>query len=367
MQHYPHYPTRRILNLNGFWEFAWLGDADWDAVTPGGFCPESSMAVPGVIDTLPEYTQRRGVGMLRKLLPGDFESGERLRLKIGGMGLFGRIWFDGKHIGDCQLPYSGVSYEVTVDDDGPHELVIAFDNRFDEERVPLFRPNYDFYGYGGIYRSVGLHRLTAHAIERAHVTPLDLETGLVRLAIVLDGDVSATCHYKVAFDGGEPLGLEGTPENGRIEVELRVPNPRVWSPDDPQLHVVEVSIDGDCIRERFGLRTIETRGQEILLNGAPIELRGFNRHEAHPELGPAQTASLMLTDLQWLKRMNCNFVRCVHYPHSEAFFDLCDEMGVLVWTESLGWGNKADELANETFMRLQEEQTRTMVRNGHNH
>jgi beta-glucuronidase len=115
------------------------------------------------------------------------------------------------------------------------------------------------------------------------------------------------------------------------------------------------------------LRTIETKGQQILLNGEPIELRGFNRHEAHPELGPVQPPALMLEDAQWMQRMNCNFVRCVHYPQNEQFFDLCDELGILVWAESLGWGNTAGQLADETFMRLQEEQTRIMVRNGCNH
>jgi len=367
MQHYPHYPTRRIVDLNGFWEFSWLGDADWDGVTPDGFRPETVMAVPGVFDTLPTYGRKRGIGIYRKHLPDDFEPGERLRLKIDGMGLFGRAWFDGKHIGDCKLPYSRVHYDLTVEAAGPHELVVAIDNRFDKKRTPLFNPNYDFYAYGGFYRDVALHRLPPCAIDRVHVTPLDIDAGTVRLAIRLDGNVPATCAFSVSFDGGRAQEFERPLQDGRIKLELTVPNHRVWSPDTPELHTVEVRIPSDAVRERFGMRTVRTEGQEILLNGEPIELRGFNRHESHPQLGPSQTPALMLEDVQWLKSMGCNFVRCVHYPQDERFLGLCDEMGILVWTESLGWGNRAEELANEHFMDLQEQQTRLMVRNGFNH
>lgn len=103
--------------------------------------------------------------------------------------------------------------------------------------VSAFRPNYDFYGHGGTYRSVRLHCLPPCAIDRVQVTPLDIGTGLLRLA---------------------------------VELELTVPNARMWSPEDPRLHVVEAGIRSDAIRERFGLRTIETGGADILLNGNGI-------------------------------------------------------------------------------------------------
>lgn len=367
MQAYPHYPRRNVLDLNGFWEFSWLGAVDWGHISPEAFRPQTVMAVPGVFDTLPQYGQKRGAGMYRKRIPDDFSPGERLQIRIDGMGLFGRVWFDGEHLGDCELPYSSVQYEISVRKRGSHELVIAVDNRFDPERVPLFDPQFDFYAFGGLYRGVELHRLPACALERVRVTPLDLDSGMVGLAIALNGAIPPTCNFDVSFDGGSAQHFERSPRNGRIEVDVAVPNPRIWSPDSPHLHIVEVSIPGDSIRERFGLRTVATAGQQILLNGEPVELRGFNRHESHPELGPSLPHAIMLEDVQWLKAMNCNFVRCVHYPHSEAFLDLCDETGIMVWAESLGWGNRADQLANQRFGDLQERQTRQMVRNSFNH
>ena len=58
-----------------------------------------------------------------------------------------------------------------------------------------------------------------------------------------------------------------------------------------------------------------------------------------PESGTATTQEQMLRDLQNLKALGGNFIRGAHYPQSRGFLDLCDELGILVWEESLGWGN----------------------------
>jgi beta-glucuronidase len=124
---------------------------------------------------------------------------------------------------------------------------------------------------------------------------------------------------------------------------------------------------GDTIVERFGLRTVCAAGQQILLNGEPVRLRGVNRHESHPQFGPAVPAQVMVEDLQHIKDLGANFIRCVHYPQDQQFLDLCDQVGILVWEESLGWGNSAAELLNPTFGEMQVRQTRAMVRNSINH
>lgn len=110
-----------------------------------------------------------------------------------------------------------------------------------------------------------------------------------------------------------------------------------------------------------------TDGNHLLLNGKPLFLKGVNRHEFHPEFGPAVPLQLMFEDLQNLRRMNCNFIRGSHYPQDRRFLDLCDETGLLVWEESLGWNNTAGQMADPEFIRLQELQTRLMVRNSINH
>ncbi len=125
---------------------------------------------------------------------------------------------------------------------------------------------------------------------------------------------------------------------------------------------------------RFGIRSIVARDRRIFLNGEPIYLKGLNRHDTHPDFGPATPAELMLGDIQRLKALGGNFFRGAHYPQSQRFLDLCDENGVLVWEESLGWGNGQGytdrddiELSDAAFLDQQVAQTRNMVRQSFNH
>jgi beta-glucuronidase len=169
----------------------------------------------------------------------------------------------------------------------------------------------------------------------------------------------------ISFDGGKMLEVQF--KNARALV--KVPNFRLWSHNTPNLHEVTVKVPsaGDAVTSRFGVRQIGTADGRITLNGKPVYLKGVNRHESHYEFGATTPVQLMYEDIRNLKDMGGNFIRGSHYAQCKAFLDLCDEMGVLVWEESLGWGNRPVQLADPEFCDLQEEQTRMMVRNSINH
>ena len=366
---FPKFLARDERTLDGAWDFHWQGDAGQvEDIDPSRVSFDTVMAVPGVFDALPRYAGERGIGVYRSVVLMATTAGERLRLVCHGMGLYGRLWWDGRAIGDYDLPYSGVEYDFTTTAGERHELVIALDSRFNQEKVPIVRPFYDFCAYGGIYRSLALQRLPALRLERVQVTTLDLATGRVRLRLCLGGDIPGEVAGAVAFDAGPAQAFRLTPAGNAGILELAVPGFRVWSPATPHLHTVTVSLaGGDAISERFGLRTIEAVGQELRLNGQPLRLLGVNRHEAHPQYGPALPVQTMVEDLQHLKDLGANFVRCVHYPHDQQFLDLCDQAGLLVWQESLGWGNDARDVVSPRFAEAQVRQTRAMVRHRINH
>ena len=84
---------------------------------------------------------------------------------------------------------------------------------------------------------------------------------------------------------------------------------------------------------RFGFRHIKATPQGLILNGQPIFLTGFNRHEDSPHTAMAADLATTRRDLEWMKEAGANFVRLCHYPHHPAELDLCDELGLLAFEE----------------------------------
>lgn len=171
--------------------------------------------------------------------------------------------------------------------------------------------------------------------------------------------------------------FSGPVVNGSLRLTgLHVPNPRLWWPNDTQLHTMRVellSVQGaskseqhgyeptsahstshmprmagspphgqsppaadtplDAITVRFGLRTVTADGRRIRINGVSWKLLGFDRHEMHPAYGSAVPVSVQLQDLSLLDAMAAYYIRGSHYQQDSRWLDLCDERGVLMWEE----------------------------------
>jgi beta-glucuronidase len=365
MHPYPHYSKRVWQSLDGIWDFHFLGEeATLDGLDLGGVNYDDQLCVPGVFDVTPKYAGRRGLALYRRKV--DASAG-RLKLRFGGIGLWARVFWDGKPIGTLDLPYSGMELEFKSETAGEHTLVVAIDNRFDFKRTPLFSQYYDFYAYGGFYRGVELHELPACSLERVRVATLDLSNGIVDLDIELSGAVPARVDFTVAFDRQAPACYGGEVRGGHVRLSLPVPDFRLWSPESPHLHTVTVALADDAITERFGIRTVSVDGDRICVNGTPRKLLGYCRHEAHPEFGPVQPLPLLIEDLQYLKDLGCNYIRGSHYPQDQRFLDLCDQFGMIFWEESLGWGNQVEHVTDPGFCEAQLRQTRLMIQNSFNH
>lgn len=382
MPSYPHHSDRPTLSLDGLWDFGFLGETDVEAVTPSTIAFDDRMAVPGCFDAAPRYAGRRGVGTYARDVSALADAPHRLR--IGAAGLWMRVYLDDEALATHRLPYSPMEVVVPAARlrGGPHRLTVVVDNRFDFERSPLFEPYFDFHAYGGVFRSVTWQALPDPCrIDRVRITTVRVTPASIEAAVTLVGQPPAGTTWRTRIDAGESFAVTPTPSDRtttdadgatltfRHDGELEP-----WSPGRPVLHTLtlEAWVNGeklDAVTERFGVRSVTTRGRDVCINGEPVKLKGVCRHEAHPHYGPALPLDQLVADAQLIASLGGNFVRGSHYPQDPRFLDLCDELGLLVFEESLGWGQHKPEahFANDDFADLQVQQTRRMVLESYNH
>ena len=357
------------VSLDGTWDFAFERKGKLaDAAT--SFTATDKIVVPGCFDMMPKWYAQRGLAQYRRTFTLEKDVRNAF-LKVKGFGLQAKFFLDGREVAVSRLAYSTLELELGALATGEHTLVAALDNNLTGDMDLVYKPNYDFYLAGGFFHGVELKLQHAPVeLDRVVVRTRDYRTGAVELTLEAKGELPAELTADVSFDGAKAAAVLFKDRKATV----KVPNPTLWSPAAPNLHTVTATLprSGDSSDQamrataRFGIRQIEAHDKAFWLNGEKMWLKGVNRHESQPEDGYATSKTQMYRDIQLMKSIGCNYVRGSHYPQCADFLDLCDELGLMVWEESLGWGNWTD-LKNETFIRDQITQTRMMVRESINH
>lgn len=354
---------REVAVLDGVWDFAFLGDADPDAVALDRIAFDAVMAVPGCFDATPAFAGKRGLAAYR--IRVDAEAG-RQRLVFDGVQHWCRVYWNGELIREHAGGFTRFWAETEAEA-GEAEIVVLVDNRFDE-RSPLHMEHFDWYAYGGISRSVELHRLGPVRIDGLRIATESATEHRVNVRIDYAADTPGPVPLELVCDGRTVLTETVDLQNsGSLERTLELPWVAPWSPAEPNLSLLTVRLGEDDLRERFGIREVATENARITLNGEPLTLLGVNRHEAHPQFGHAQPEALLVNDVQQLQDLGCNFVRGSHYPLDPLFLDLCDEAGILVWCESIGWQYPVEHLTDPGFIEAQVSHIDEMVAASQNH
>ncbi|MGL4314399.1 MAG: glycoside hydrolase family 2 protein, partial [Sphingomonas sp.] len=267
----------------------------------------------------------------RRDISGAAQPGHRRVLAFEGANYHSQLWLDDAGIGQHEGGFTPFAIDLTdrLADGAAHGLTVAVDSRHHAEAVPTDYT--DWHNYGGITRSVWLVDLPPTWIADWFVR---LDGARVRFDIELAGAAIADQSVTITLGGLRLSGRTGA--DGRLSLSARRPAALgLWSPEAPRLHDLRIDAAGDSVTERIGLRSITTRGRELLFNGRPLYLRGISLHEE--PIGPVGTRRMSEADARRLlteaKALGCNFVRLAHYPHSEATLRVADELGLIVWAE----------------------------------
>lgn len=346
-----HLPARRKQSLDGPWRYI-LDPYDagrrgnnqrrtfWRNFRPPATGPlveydwasSPEMTIPADWNShAPELLWYDDTIYFRRDILGAAPPGHRRILAFEGANYHSQLWLDDQPIGSHEGGFTPFAVDITdrLADGATHGLTVAVDSRHHPEAVPTDYT--DWQNYGGITRSVWLVD-----VPETHIADwfIRLEGNRIVADVTVAGPARAGQAVTVSMG---PLRLTGdTDADGQIRLSAARPRGlSLWSPDAPTLHDVAIIAAGERLQERIGLRTIATRGRELLFNGHPLYLRGIAMHEE--PIGPIGTRRMTEADarrlLEEAKALGCNFVRLAHYPHSEVTLRLADELGLIVWAE----------------------------------
>ncbi|HEX4721547.1 MAG TPA: glycoside hydrolase family 2 TIM barrel-domain containing protein, partial [Pseudonocardiaceae bacterium] len=318
--------------------------------------------------------------------PADLRRG-RAFLTFDGVLSTATVYLNGRKVGGGGGGYLPLTCELTgalgVSD---NVLAVRVDGRWNQD-VPPDLPRFpkasaiDFYQPAGIYRPMTVRTTPKAYLSDVFTRPVDVlgpgRSITVRCTVDAAAQVAGQVRLTATLSQGGPeltaasVELAGL-QRGTTTATLTLTGlaqVKLWDVDDPAMCDVRVTLDvgGQQTHEyavRTGLRDASFTQGGFFLNGRRLKLFGLNRHQWYPFAGGAMPDRVQRRDAEILKRdLNCNMVRCSHYPQAGAFLDACDELGLLVWEEVPGWDYVGDQVWRDRVV----DDVRTMVTRDRNH
>ncbi len=394
--------AQETKRLNQGWEFL-KGDLGgiWEAVRP--VKEGSSESVPiwtkvnlphcfnaqDAVDPDVNYYQGPGWYRTNLTIENSYKNG-RILLHFEGVGQKTAVYVYQTKVGEHVGGYDEFTVDITEavanfkkdkafkeQFNGKVPIIIRADNSRDLEMIPSSLS--DFNVYGGIYRYLNLVYTPEVSIDKIFAfaqTDVEGKKGTLKISATIynPAQINSTLATvsvkdpagKIIYSSKNNLsGIEGKNELSIININ----KPRLWSPNQPNLYTVEVSVTANSQTytrvEKVGFRNFEfVKKGPFLLNGKRLLLRGTHRHEDHADVAAAMTEEMIRTEFLLMKEMGVNFIRLGHYQQSRIVLNLCDSLGIMVW-EEIPWCRGG--LGGDVYKNQARRMLKNMIEQHYNH
>ncbi|KAH7104198.1 alpha-L-arabinofuranosidase B [Auriculariales sp. MPI-PUGE-AT-0066] len=341
----PEYPRPQLVrsdwqNLNGQWQFASSAQI---TSPPTGQTLNETILVPFPLESALSGIMRHENNMFYRrtfTIPAAW-SGKNVQLNFGAVNWRSTVWINGKSAGTHSGAYDSFSYDITSFLNGAtNEIIVGVYSPVDATGIPIgkqrLNPDGIFYtAASGIWQTVWLEPTNAAHVTRLDPTP-DVANGIVRLAVQSTGASGQTLNAVVSTGGSAVATVNATV--GTV-LSISIPNARLWSPDDPFLYDLRVTLSsGDVVTGYFGMRTVGTAfvngWLRPVLNGRFIMQMGVLDQGYWPDgIYTAPTDAGLRFDLERQKALGFNVVRKHIKVEPARWFYHADTLGLAVYQD----------------------------------
>ncbi|MET4783156.1 glycoside hydrolase family 2 TIM barrel-domain containing protein [Glaciihabitans sp. UYNi722] len=275
---------------------------------------------PAVPDDNPTGEYRREVELEDSVI-----SGGRLIIRFDGVESAYRVWWNGTPVGIGKGSRLAHEFDVTkLARPGRNVLAVRVHQWSDAS----YLEDQDQWWLPGIFRDVTLLKLSDDGIDDVW-----LRTSWRDGQGVIDPELRAPDSAFPVRLSIEEIDIDVLWRSPEDVLPLAIGDIAPWSAESPRLYNARVASRGEIVSMRLGFRTVEIRGDQLLVNGQRLVIHGMNRHEAHPDRGRVFNEEHARADLARMKRFNVNAIRTSHYPPHPRLLDLADELGFWVMLE----------------------------------
>ena len=285
---------------------------------------------------------------------------EHMILKIGAANYLCRVFINKQYVGMHRGGSTPCYFDITEFLQHDNRIIIQVDSTRRSNQVPAM--NTDWFNYGGIYRDIDLFRVPKIHIKDFKIALIP-DSGFKKICVSVSMSEKYSGTAKLSIN---ELGISQNIDivNGYGELILDA-EPTLWSPENPKLYDVELSYDGDTVKDRIGFREFKVVGNDIYLNGKKRFMKGICLHEDDIKMGKCTTEASIREAIRVVKEeLHGVFIRLAHYPHTRLFAKIADEMGIMLWEEiPVYWAIAFD---NESTYKDAENQLGELIRRDHN-